>query len=108
MSLLYRNAAVPAAPPLAGKRLRQPSSTPANLEPVEVAAPSQPVVLAPPQRLEGSGTIITSGTTVHGSGTRFLSELHVGDAVEVQHPSSLRAEVRVVKMVLSDLSCGIK
>jgi hypothetical protein len=59
--------------------------------------------------MAGRGRIITSGTTVHGTdGTKFLSELRVGDAIEVRQPVSLKEEVRVVKMVLSDAAAGIK
>jgi hypothetical protein len=67
-----------------------------------------PVVIAPPQRVVGSGAIITSGTSVHGTGTLFFAELKVGDAIEVNHPVSQKNEVRIVKMVLSDSSLGIK
>lgn len=45
---------------------------------------------------------------MHGAGTMFRGELKVGDAIEVAHPVSLKTEVRVVKMVLSDVSAGIK
>jgi hypothetical protein len=58
--------------------------------------------------LSGTGRISTSGTTVMGhEGTKFLTELHVGDAVIVTHPVSLAGETRIVKMVLSNVSIGI-
>lgn len=56
----------------------------------------------------GSGRISTSGTTVHGyEGTKFMTELRVGDAVIVTHPTSLVDETRIVKMVLSNISMGL-
>ena len=50
---------------------------------------------------------MTSGATVHGTGTRLLSEVSVGDALQIAQPLSGKLEVRVVKMVLSDASVGI-
>ena len=47
------------------------------------------------------------GTTVHGHGTSFMSELRPGDAVIVFHPTSLREETKIVRMVLSDISMGV-
>ena len=56
----------------------------------------------------GKGRIITSNTSVTGQGdTQFSSELQVGDCIVVQHPTSLRTETRVVKMVLSQISIAI-
>ena len=66
------------------------------------AAPAQEA-----QRLEGKGVLITSGATVHGTNTQFLSAVNLGDALEVLHPVSRKQEIRVVKMVLSDQSLGI-
>ena len=40
-------------------------------------------------------------------GSSFLSELAVGDAIVVQHPTSLTEEARIVRMVLSDISISI-
>ena len=58
--------------------------------------------------MSGSGRITTSGTTVQGhNGTKFMSELCVGDGVVVQHPTSLVEETKIVRMVLSDVSIGI-
>jgi hypothetical protein len=37
-----------------------------------------------------------------------MSELKVGDAIEIRQPLTLRDEIRVVKMVLSDAAAGIK
>ncbi|GLD92288.1 hypothetical protein PINS_up000821 [Pythium insidiosum] len=57
---------------------------------------------------QGSGRILSSGTTVMGQpGTRFLQELAVGDALIIQHPKTLTEETRIVRMVLSDVSCAI-
>ncbi|RLN70475.1 hypothetical protein BBJ28_00004912 [Nothophytophthora sp. Chile5] len=67
------------------------------------AAPSFELVKA-----RGSGRILSSGTTLMGQmGTKFLQELHVGDAIVIQHPTSLGEETRIVRMVLSDVSAGI-
>eukprot|EP00938_MAST-03A_sp_MAST-3A-sp1_P005360 g5360.t1 len=61
-----------------------------------------------PTKVLGKGRIITSNTSVTGQGdTQFSSELQVGDCIVVQHPTSLRTETRVVKMVLSQISIAI-
>lgn len=49
-----------------------------------------------------------TGDTVHGQETKFLKDLSVGDAIEVFHPTSLKSETRVVRMILSDVSLAIK
>jgi hypothetical protein len=59
----------------------------------------------PPQITVGSGKITTSGTVVTGLGTKFEQELSVGDAMIVVLDG--KQEMRVVKMRLSDISCGI-
>ncbi|OQR82582.1 Niemann-Pick C1 protein [Achlya hypogyna] len=59
-------------------------------------------------KVQGTGRILTSGTTVMGKmGTRFASELSVGDAMIIVHPTSLQEETRIVRMVLSDVSISI-
>ncbi|GAB9476780.1 putative dehydrogenase [Globisporangium polare] len=56
----------------------------------------------------GSGRILSSGTTLMGQvGTKFLQELRAGDAILIQHPTSLVEETRIVRMVLSDISAAI-
>lgn len=40
-------------------------------------------------------------------GTKFLQELRAGDAILIQHPTSLVEETRIVRMVLSDISAAI-
>lgn len=60
-----------------------------------------------PQRNKGAGMVTTSGTAVMGKDTRFKSEVAIGDAIEVLHPKTCVPEVRLVKMVLSDISLGI-
>ena len=55
----------------------------------------------------GTGKISTSSNTVHGTDTKFLKELAVGDAIIVVHPITLRDETKIVKMVLSDVSMSI-
>ncbi|OQR93173.1 Niemann-Pick C1 protein [Thraustotheca clavata] len=60
------------------------------------------------KKLQGTGRILTSGTTVMGRlGTKFLSELSVGDAMIIQHPTSGQEETRIVRMVLSDVSISL-
>lgn len=59
-------------------------------------------------KAKGSGRILSSGTTLMGQvGTKFLLELSVGDAIIIQHPTSLIEETRIVRMVLSDISAAI-
>ncbi|CEG46480.1 Protein of unknown function DUF1754, eukaryotic [Plasmopara halstedii] len=59
-------------------------------------------------KLRGSGRILSSGTTLMGQvGTKFLQELHVGDAIVIHHPTSLTEETRIVRMVLSDVSASV-
>ncbi|KAK1947358.1 hypothetical protein P3T76_001368 [Phytophthora citrophthora] len=59
-------------------------------------------------KVRGSGRLLSSGTTLMGQvGTKFLQELHAGDAIVIQHPTSLVEETRIVRMVLSDVSASI-
>eukprot|EP01138_Halocafeteria_seosinensis_P009341 gb/GECG01009546.1/.p1 GENE.gb/GECG01009546.1/~~gb/GECG01009546.1/.p1 ORF type:complete len:151 (+),score=35.63 gb/GECG01009546.1/:1-453(+) len=62
----------------------------------------------PAERAAGTGRIISSGDTIHGQETKFLKDLQVGDAIEIFHPTSLKDETRVVRMILSDVSLAIK
>ncbi|KAK8794700.1 hypothetical protein WA158_001681 [Blastocystis sp. Blastoise] len=55
----------------------------------------------------GIGRIITSQCVVTGMDTKFISQLHPGDAILIEHPASYEQEVRVVKSVLCDTSCSI-
>lgn len=56
----------------------------------------------------GSGRLLSSGTTLMGQvGAKFLQELKVGDAIVIQHPTSLVEETRIVRMVLSDVSASV-
>ena len=72
------------------------------------SAASAAAASARPTRVRGSGRLVTSGTSVMGhEGSSFLSELAVGDAIVVQHPTSLTEEARIVRMVLSDISISI-
>ena len=59
------------------------------------------------QILSGTGRFLSSGTAVQGKETRFQSELAIGDAIVVRHPTTLREETRIVTMVLSDISIAI-
>ncbi|KAG2776795.1 hypothetical protein PC129_g16773 [Phytophthora cactorum] len=59
-------------------------------------------------KVRGSGRLLSSGTTLMGQvGSKFLQELHVGDAIVIQHPTSLVEETRIVRMVLSDVSASV-
>uniref|UniRef100_A0AAV1U8S8 Uncharacterized protein n=1 Tax=Peronospora matthiolae TaxID=2874970 RepID=A0AAV1U8S8_9STRA len=59
-------------------------------------------------KIRGSGRLLSSGTTLMGQvGTKFLQELKVGDALVIQHPTSLVDETRIVRMVLSDVSASV-
>ncbi|CAM9971211.1 unnamed protein product, partial [Sphacelaria rigidula] len=57
--------------------------------------------------ISGTGRITSSGTAVHGHGTKFMDEVHSGDAIIITHPTTLREETRIIKMVLSNISIGI-
>jgi hypothetical protein len=82
---------------------QEPSKEVAKEETAATPSNPPPIVV-----LSGTGRISTSGTTVLGhEGTKFLSELHAGDAIIVTHPVSLVSETRIVKMVVSNVSIGI-
>jgi hypothetical protein len=79
----------------------------------------------------GTGRITSSGITVHGTGTEFMTQLSPGDAIIITHPTSyagnfvavfcfmsltfygcvmprrLQQETKVVRMVLSNVSMGV-
>lgn len=58
-----------------------------------------------PQICHGQGLITTSSTVVTGHNTSFKTQLHVGDAI-LAHTTK-GEEMRVVKMVLSQVSISI-
>lgn len=60
------------------------------------------------QRFVGRGRILSSGTVISGSDTKFMSEITSGDIIIIQHPTTLVEEVRSVTLVVSDISCSIK
>jgi len=64
---------------------------------------------APEVKIEtGAGRITSSGTTVYGhDGSQFMSQLASGDALIIMHPQSCVEEMKVVRMVLSNVSCSI-
>ncbi|EGZ06261.1 hypothetical protein PHYSODRAFT_532395 [Phytophthora sojae] len=71
----------------------------------EEASRSKPFELV---KTRGSGRLLSSGTTLMGQvGSKFLQELSVGDAIVIQHPTSLLEETRIVRMVLSDVSASV-
>ncbi|CAM9326787.1 unnamed protein product [Ectocarpus sp. 6 AP-2014] len=57
--------------------------------------------------VSGTGRITSSGTAVHGHEAKFMDELHSGDAILITHPTTLREETRIIKMVLSNMSISI-
>lgn len=61
--------------------------------------------LPSPKIVSGQGLISTSGTVVSGHGTAFKTELRTGDAIIATTPKG--EEMRVVKMVLSQISISI-
>lgn len=82
-----------------------PPSVPTSSAPEVARREPQHATPAPPQINTGSGKITASGTVVTGFGTKFEKELAVGDAVIVVLDG--KQEMRVVRMRLSDTSCGI-
>lgn len=38
--------------------------------------------------ISGTGRITSSGTAVHGHGTKFMDEVHSGDAIIIKHPTT--------------------
>lgn len=38
--------------------------------------------------ISGTGRITSSGTAVHGHGTKFMDEVHSGDAIIITHPTT--------------------
>ena len=44
---------------------------------------------------------------MYGKSTLFFKEIKIGDALLVKHPTSLKDEIRVVKMILSDISISL-
>lgn len=56
---------------------------------------------------DGTGRILTSGTTVHGKDSKFMSEIKQGDTIIVRHPTTYQKEERKVIVVLSDRSLSI-
>lgn len=56
---------------------------------------------------EGTGQITTSGTVVSGNGTKFESEISIGDAILVRLPKSKAEEMRVVTMRISNISLNL-
>lgn len=38
--------------------------------------------------ISGTGRITSSSTAVHGHGTKFMNELHAGDAIIITHPTT--------------------
>ena len=56
------------------------------------------------QAQPGSGTITTSGRTVHGLDTKFREEIEKGDSFIIENPLFKTIEERAVTLILSDKS----
>jgi len=56
---------------------------------------------------DGTGRLISSQRSVHGSNTIFMKELIIGDIIVIKHPQTLCEEERKVIVVLSDRSMQI-
>lgn len=52
----------------------------------------------------GSGTITTSGRTIHGNDTKFREEVENGDTIIIENPVFKTREERVVTLILSSKS----
>ena len=49
--------------------------------------------------LVGAGRISSSGTTIHGHETKFMNELSVGDAIIIQHPTTLQVKWFLLNLI---------
>lgn len=65
------------------------------------------MLAAQPTTAPGSGTILTSGTSVMGKGTQFTEEVHAGDTITVTNESTLVDETRRVTMVLGPTAMAL-
>ena len=72
-----------------------------NRSSIENAAPEEIKIVS------GTGRMTSSGTTILGHDTLFMSELTHGDAIIVTHPSTYVDETKIVRMVLSNISISI-
>lgn len=87
------------------KKKSKDNSKKRELEAPKIESSSKPFELV---KLRGSGRLLSSGTTLMGQvGSKFLQELCVGDAIVINHPTSLTEETRIVRMVLSDVSASV-
>lgn len=55
----------------------------------------------------GSGTIRSSGSTIYGTDTKFMSELRVGDGLLIIHPLTELKEAKIVRIVVSDTGASL-
>ena len=60
------------------------------------------------KKINGSGNIIVSGTTVTGANTKFSTEIKVGDIIGIISPNTKKEEVKIVRFILSDTIIDIK
>lgn len=91
------------------KKVKKPASdiTVHMPPPVTASAEAEPEPGDEFKILSGTGRFTSSGTTVHGSGTEFMAQLSVGDAIIITHPTTMADETKIVRMVLSNVSIGI-
>ena len=59
------------------------------------------------KKINGSGNIIVSGTTVTGANTKFSTEIKVGDIIGIISPNTKKEEVKIVRFILSDTNLSI-
>ena len=57
--------------------------------------------------VQGTGRITCSTTIVSGHYTKFMDELKPGDAIIITHPTSLVEEMKVVRIIVSNISMSI-
>ena len=82
---------------------KKPRSSSTTTTTTATAAKSSPAF----KKVDGQGRLLTSGSTVYGKDTLFFRQVKIGDALLVKHPTSMKEEVRVVKMILSDISISL-
>eukprot|EP00596_Hydrurales_sp_CCMP1899_P004455 CAMPEP_0119038494 /NCGR_PEP_ID=MMETSP1177-20130426/7454_1 /TAXON_ID=2985 /ORGANISM="Ochromonas sp, Strain CCMP1899" /LENGTH=232 /DNA_ID=CAMNT_0007001155 /DNA_START=138 /DNA_END=836 /DNA_ORIENTATION=- len=82
----------------------------ANEESIKETRPSSNVKTPAVEEIKillGSGRMTSSGTTILGIDTKFMDELHHGDAIIVTHPNTYLDETKIVRMVLSNISISV-
>ena len=57
--------------------------------------------------VQGTGRITSGSTIISGHYTKFMDELKPGDAIIISHPTSLVEEMKVVRIIVSNISMSI-